>query len=171
VAVVLVEGVSDQVAVEAIAERYGRNLADEGISVIAMGGAQAIGRYLAQHRGLAIRVAGLCDVGEEDDFRRAFDRAGLEQLGVFVCNADLEDELIRALGAERVLQVVESEGDLRAFRTLQNEPAWRGRPVEAQLHRFMGSGGSRKTRYAPLLVRALEPNEIPPPLERLLAHV
>ena len=73
--------------------------------------------------------------------------------------------------AEEALEVVEAEQDLRAFRTLQNEPAWRGRPVEAQLHRFMGSGGSRKMRYAPLLVRALEPAEIPRPLEGLLAHL
>ena len=172
-AVVLVEGVSDQRAVEALAERHGRDLSAEGISVIAIGGAQAIGRYLSQYgpAGLDVRLAGLCDAGEEHHFRRAFERSGVEQHGVFVCNADLEDELIRALGAERVLEVVEAEEDLRAFRTLQNEPPWRGRPVEAQLRRFMGSGGSRKTRYAPLLVRALEPAEIPPPLEGLLAHL
>jgi len=35
----------------------------------------------------------------------------------------------------------------------------------------MGSGGSRKTRYPPLLVRVLDQNEIPRPLERLVAHV
>ena len=171
--VVLVEGVSDQGAVEALAERYGRDLDAEGIAVVAMGGAQAIGSFLAQYGpdGLDVRLGGLCDAGEERQFRRAFERAGVEQPGVFVCDADLEDELIRAVGAERLLQVVEAEGDLRAFRTLQGEPAWRGRPVEAQLHRFMGSGGSRKTRYPPLLVRVLDPSEIPRPLQRLLAHV
>jgi hypothetical protein len=180
--VVLVEGVSDLGAVEALAERQGRDLAAEGVAVIPMGGAQAIGRFLAEYgpQGLDLRLAGLCDAGEERQYRRALERAGLganltradlEQLGFYVSNADLEDELIRALGAERVLQVVEAEGDIRAFRTLQTEPAWRGRPVEAQLHRFMGSGGSRKTRYPPLLVRALDLNEIPRPLERLLAHL
>jgi hypothetical protein len=180
--VVLVEGISDQIAVEALAERRGRNLAAEGISVLAMGGAQAIGRYLAQYgpQGLDVRLAGLCDAGEEREFRRALERAGLganltradlEHLGFFVCNADLEDELIRALGAARIEQIVEAEGDLGAFRTLQKEPAWRGRPAEAQLHRFMGSGGRRRTRYPPLLVRALKPEEVPRPLELLLAHV
>ena len=180
--VVLVEGISDQIAVEALAERRGRDLAAEGISVLAMGGAQAIGRYLAQYgpQGLDVRLAGLCDAGEEREFRRALERAGLganltradlEHLGFFVCNADLEDELIRALGAARIEQIVEAEGDLGAFRTLQKEPAWRGRPAEAQLHRFMGSGGRRRTRYPPLLVRALEPEEVPRPLELLLAHV
>jgi hypothetical protein len=181
-AVVLVEGVSDVGAVEALAERRGRDLAAEGVAVIPMGGAQAIGRYLAEYgpQGHDLRLAGLCDAGEERQYRRALERAGLganltradlEQLGFYVCNADLEDELIRALGAERVLQVVELEGDLRAFRTLQGEPAWRGRPVEAQLHRFMGSGGSRKTRYPPLLVRTLDLDQVPRPLERLLDHV
>jgi hypothetical protein len=181
-AVVLVEGMSDRLALEALAEERGRDLAAEGISVIAMGGAQAIGRYLAQYgpRGLDVRLAGLCDAGEERQYRRALERAGLganltradlEQLGFYVCSADLEDELIRALGVERVLQVVQAEGDLRAFRTLQTEPAWRGRPVEAQLHRFMGSGGSRKVRYPPLLVHALEDREIPRPLAQLLAYI
>ena len=181
-AVVLVEGISDRLALEALGERRGRDLAAEGISVIAMGGAQAIGRYLAQYgpKGLDVRLAGLCDAGEERQYRRALERAGLganltradlEQLGFYVCSADLEDELIRALGVERVLQVVQTEGDLRAFRTLQAEPAWRGRPVEAQLHRFMGSGGSRKIRYPPLLVNALEEREIPRPLAQLLAYV
>jgi hypothetical protein len=180
--VVLVEGISDRIALEALAEHRGRDLPSEGISVIAIGGAQAIGRYLAQYgpQGLDVRLAGLCDAGEERLFRRALERAGLganltrvdlEQLGFFVCNADLEDEFIRALGAARVEQVVEAAGDLGAFRTLQKEPAWRGRPVEAQLHRFMGSGGRRRTRYPPLLVRALAPNEVPRPLDLLLAHL
>jgi hypothetical protein len=35
----------------------------------------------------------------------------------------------------------------------------------------MGSGGSRKIRYARLLVEALEPDRVPRPLDRVLAHV
>jgi hypothetical protein len=180
--VMLVEGISDRIAIEALAERRDRDLAAEGISVIPMGGAQAIGRFLGEYgpQGLNVRLAGLCDAGEERQFRRGLERAGLganltradlEQLGFYVCNADLEDEMIRALGAERVEEVIASEGDLGAFRTLQKEPAWRGRPVEAQLHRFMGSGGRRRTRYPPLLVRAMNLSEVPRPLELLLAYV
>ena len=45
-AVVLVEGISDQCALEALAERRGRNLEAEGISVVPIGGAQSIGRFL-----------------------------------------------------------------------------------------------------------------------------
>jgi predicted ATP-dependent endonuclease of OLD family len=42
-AVILVEGVSDQRAVEAVAERRRRDLAAEGVAVVPIGGAQAIG--------------------------------------------------------------------------------------------------------------------------------
>jgi hypothetical protein len=45
-AVVLVEGVSDQVALEALAERRGRNLSAEDISILPMGGATNIGSFL-----------------------------------------------------------------------------------------------------------------------------
>ncbi|HEY8775474.1 MAG TPA: TOPRIM nucleotidyl transferase/hydrolase domain-containing protein [Gaiellaceae bacterium] len=181
-AVVLVEGVSDQVAVETLAERRGRDLRVEGVSVVPIGGAQAIGAFLEQFgpSGLDVRLAGLCDAGEERDFQRGLERAGLgsdltragmEALGFYVCVADLEDELIRALGAAAVEEVVEAQGELGPFRTLQKQPAWRGRPQDEQLRRFMGSGGRRKIRYARLLVEALDLTEVPRPLDLVLAHV
>ena len=57
--VVLVEGVSDRHAVEALAQRQGRDLAGEGVAVVAMGGAQAIGRFLELYgpRGRALELA------------------------------------------------------------------------------------------------------------------
>jgi hypothetical protein len=181
-AVVLVEGISDQRALEALAERRGRNLSAEDVSVVPIGGAQAIGRFLNLFgpSGLDVRLAGMCDAAEEDDFRRGLERAGfgshltrsdMEALGFYVCVADLEEELIRALGVASVEQVVDAQGDLGSFRTLQKQPAWRGRPREEQLRRFMGSGGSRKIRYARLLVDALDLARVPRPLDRVLAHV
>jgi hypothetical protein len=95
----------------------------------------------------------------------------MERLGFYACVADLEEELIRALGAARVLEVAEAQGDLGSFRTLQKQPAWQGRQVEEQLRRFMGSGGRRKIRYARLLVEALDPDEVPRPLSRVLDRV
>jgi hypothetical protein len=179
---VLVEGVSDQAAVEALAERRGRDLDAEGIFVVPIGGAQAIGRFLDRFgpQGLDVRLAGLCDAAEEEQFRRGLERAGLgarltrddmERLGFFVCVEDLEDELIRALGGAAVEEVVKAQGDLGPFRTLQKQPAWQGRPREDQLRRFMGSGGRRKIRYARYLVEALEPGKVPRPLDLLLTHV
>jgi hypothetical protein len=181
-AVLLVEGISDQHALEALAERRGRNLDAEGIAIVPIGGAQAIGNFLDLFgpRGLDVRLAGLCDAAEEDDIRLGLERAGLgsnltragmERLGFYVCVADLEDELIRALGAASVEQVVQAQGELRSFRTLQKQPAWQGRPTEEQLRRFMGSGGSRKIRYARLLVDALDLTRVPRPLDGVLAHV
>jgi hypothetical protein len=84
---------------------------------------------------------------------------------------DLEDELIRALGPTAVEDVIDSQGDLGSFRTFQKQPAWRGRRIEAQLRRFMGSADRRKLRYARLLVDALDLEHVPPPLDGVLAHV
>jgi len=95
----------------------------------------------------------------------------MERLGFYVCVADLEDELIRALGASEVERIVEAQGDLGSFRTLQKQPEWRGRPVAEQLRRYMGSGGSRKIRYARLLVETLDLAEVPRPLDLVLTHV
>jgi hypothetical protein len=181
-AVVLVEGVSDQVALEALAERCGRNLGAEGISILPMGGATNIRGFLDLFgsQGLDVRLAGLCDAGEEGDFRRALERAGLgsnlsradmEALGFYVCVADLEDELIRALGAASVEEILDAQGELGSFRTFQMQPAWQGRATKEQLRRFMGSGAGRKIRYARLLVDALDLTRVPRPLERVLAHV
>ncbi|MFG1942180.1 TOPRIM nucleotidyl transferase/hydrolase domain-containing protein [Nonomuraea sp. NPDC048826] len=180
--VVLVEGASDKSAVEALAERRGCDLAEEGVAVLAMGGATNIRAYIGRFGpdGGDLRLAGLCDAGEEEDFRRELERAGLgsdlrrsdmEELGFFVCEADLEDELIRALGTAEVEAVVDAEGELGSFRTLQRQPAWRGRDTHDQLRRFMGSGSGRKIRYSRLLVEALDLARVPRPLDLLLTHL
>jgi hypothetical protein len=176
--VILVEGMSDRLALESLASRRGRDLRAEGVSIVAMGGAKNIGRFLDRFRprGLAVRLAGLCDEAEEPDFRLGLERAGLgsglsradmERLGFHVCVEDLEDELIRALGAEAVVKVIEARGEFGAFRTLQKQPAWRGRPIEQQLRRFLGNR-SRKIECAPLLVGALDLSRVPRPLDEVL---
>jgi hypothetical protein len=181
-AIVLVEGISDQIALETLAARRGRDLDVERVTVVPIGGAQAIGQFLARFgpQGKGVPLAGMCDAGEENVFRRALEEAGfgtrltrraMEEHGFFVCDADLEDELIRALSPEGVEAVLEAEGDLDAFRTFQKQPAWRGRRVEAQLRRFMGSADRRKLRYARLLVDALDPARVPTCLDGVLARV
>ena len=178
-AVVLVEGVSDQVALEALAERLGRNLSAEDISILPMGGATNIRSFLDLFgpQGLDVRLAGLCDAAEEGEFRRGLERAGLganltradmESLGFYVCVANLEEELTRSLGAAAVEQVIDAQGELGSFRTFQKQPAKRGQTHEVQLWQFMWN---RKIRYAPLLVDALDLTQVPRPLERVLAHV
>jgi hypothetical protein len=181
-AAILVEGRSDQAAVETVAQRCGRSLEADGVCVVRMGGATNIGSFLAAlgPRGLGLRIAGLCDAGEEGHFCRALERAGLgaglsraglEALGFYVCTADLEDELIRALGFEAVEEIIAAQGQLRSFRTFQRQPAQQGRSLDRQLRRFLGSGSGRKIRYAGLFAGALVPGRVPRPLERVLAHV
>ena len=181
-AVVLVEGISDQIAVETAAVRRGRDLSAEHVVVLPMGGAHGLARYLTQlgPAGVGLRLAGLCDVGEEDVVRRGLasagigsprTRAGLERLGFFVSVEDLEDELIRAAGVGRVEELVDSQGDLGSLRSLQRQLEWRGQPAGAQLRRFLGSGATRKLRYARLLTGAVDLDRMPRPLEAVLARV
>jgi predicted ATP-dependent endonuclease of OLD family len=54
--VVLVEGASDQRALEALAERRGRDLAAEGVSVVPIGGSKNIGRFLDHYAGRLIVI-------------------------------------------------------------------------------------------------------------------
>jgi hypothetical protein len=167
--VMLVEGTSDRGAVEALARRRGRDLEAEGIDVVPMGGFGNFPRFLDRYDG--VPLAGLYDAGEERHFLRALgcdDRQALEHAGFYACTRDLEDELTRAVGTEGVEQVLEEQGELRAFRTYQKQPDHRARPLEEQLHGFMWN---RKQRYAVLLVEALDLENVPRPLDRLLTHL
>lgn len=169
--VVLLEGPSDAEAVNALAARRGRNLAAEGVCVLSMGGAMSVGRFarLLGPPGLGLRLTGLCDEAERPYYDRGLERAGAAEEEVFVCAADLEDELIRALGVPRVEELVREEGDLRALQTLQRQPAQQGRTAHQQVRRFLGSKGGRKIRYGRVLVEALDPDRVPAPLDDLLA--
>jgi hypothetical protein len=135
---IVVEGQSDRIALEAVAERLGF----ERPEIAVLGGAHAIAGFVAltgKHN-----LVGLCDKNEELLFRRALD-------AVYVCNPDLEGELIRALGIDRALELVDP-----SFGTLQKQPAWRGMPVEDQLRRYLSGRSGNKLRYARLFVEALE---------------
>jgi hypothetical protein len=180
--VVLVEGLSDKAAIDALAKRFGRNLHDEGVTTIAIGGATKIWGFLdlLGPAGLNVKLAGLCDVGEERHFRRALERGGfgskltrsdMETLGFYICDADLEDELIRSLGVKAILELIAANGDLGRFRLFQRQPEWQEQSGEAQLRRWLGTTAHRKISYAKLLVDALDLNRVPLPLERLLARL
>ena len=179
--VVLVEGVSDKAAVETLAECLGRDLRAEGVVVEPIGGAHAVGTHLRRLRADdPAAIAGLVDEAEAPRVVRALENAGLatgvsvstlERHGFFVCSTDLEDELIRSLGAHRVELVVEEQGELRPFRSFQRQRAQRSKSLEAQLHRFIGTHAGRKTAYAGALVRAGAPDRVPAPLMRLLDHI
>ncbi|MEU9376063.1 ATP-dependent endonuclease [Streptomyces sp. NPDC048255] len=171
--VVLLEGPSDAAAVSALAERRGRNLAAEGVCVLPMGGAMSIGRFarLLGPSGLGLRLTGLCDEAERAYYARGLEPADAAQQGFFVCAADLEDELIRALGVTRVEELVRAEGDHRALQTFLRQPAQQGRTSQQQLRRFLGTKKGRKIRYGRALVEALAPDRVPAPLDGLLTSL
>jgi hypothetical protein len=182
-AVVLVEGDSDKAAVETLADRLGRDLEVEGVSIVSMGGASSIGNFLLQAVATAspsATLAGLCDEAEVDQFRRALEAAELgsdlsvadmEALGFFVCSRDLEDELIRSLDHSTIERILTEQGELGKFRKFQNQPQWRDKPLDDQFHRFAGIKSGRKIRYGRVLVEALDLNAVPRPLECVLAFI
>ncbi|WP_157413105.1 TOPRIM nucleotidyl transferase/hydrolase domain-containing protein [Aeromicrobium sp. Root236] len=168
--VALVEGVSDQAAVERLAVRRGRDLDAAGVCVVPMGGATNIRRFVdvLGPEGLGTSIAGLCDRAELGFFERALARAGLGLDGFFVCDPDLEGELIRALGTAAVEAVIAHEGETRAYDIFRQQPAQRDRTTEDRLHRFMGTHSGRKEQYGRALVDALDLGHVPRPLDDLL---
>ncbi len=179
--VVLVEGRSDKAALEVLARRRGMLVGRDGICLVAMGGATSIGHFLdlLGPRGLNVALAGLCDAGQEDHVRRGLRRCGLdpgtsrtgmEARGFYVCIQDLEDELIRALGSTAVEQIIAGQGELRSFRTFQQQPAQRQQSIWQQLHRFMGTRSGRKAQYARLMAGSVDLAQVPRPLDGVLTH-
>lgn len=181
-AVVLVEGTSDRVALHTLAERWGRDLAAEGVEVLAMNGITNTRTFASRYgpRGLDVPLAGLYDTAEEAKLRGGLAAAGLvaalepdgpSRLGFHGCSADLEDELIRALGVDAVEAVIQAAGEAHSLRLLAGMPAQRGWSRVAILRRFLGARSGRKARYAALLVRAVDPGSEPEPLVAVLARV
>ena len=181
-AVVLVEGNSDRVALLTLAGRLGRDLAAEGVEVVPMHGITNTRTVASFHGplGRGLPLAGLYDAGEEEVLRRGLAAAGLptaaepggpEALGFHRCEADLEDELLRALGVDAVDRVIARAGEANSLRLLAGMPAQRGWTRTALHRRFLGSRSGRKARYAALFVEALEPDAVPAPLAAVLAEV
>jgi len=180
-AVVLVEGNSDRVALHTLSRRSGRDLAAEGVEVVAMGGITNTRAFASRYgpHGLGVPLCGLYDAPEEAVLRSglvaggvadALGPAELPGLGFFGCQSDLEDELIGALGIEGVEAVIEAAGETQSLRLLAGMPAQRHWTRRAVLRRFLGVRAGRKARYAALLAEALEPDRVPEPLAAVLAR-
>jgi hypothetical protein len=180
--IVLVEGVTDELAVTLAARRSGRDLRAEGVSIVPINGAHAISRYLRQLAAEEpdARLAGLYDEGEEEVIQAALERAGygrnldrsrLEEVGFFACIADLEEELIRAAGESTLSRLIELEGDEQPWHTFRKQRAWAGRPMDQQFRRFIRSVSARNSRYIRAIVETIDPYRLPRPLRMLLDYV
>ena len=177
--VILVEGVSDAVALETLAAIEGIDLS--GTAILPVHGAHAIGPGLARFgpRGTNTLAGGLCDAAEAGFLRTGLRRAGFDTVppegalarhGFHVCDRDLEDELLRALGIEAARAVVEAAGDGPALAAFRDRARWRGRGGADQLRGFLAAGAGRKIRYARLLVEAIPRGHHPAPLRAVLGR-
>ncbi|HYL07624.1 MAG TPA: TOPRIM nucleotidyl transferase/hydrolase domain-containing protein [Candidatus Udaeobacter sp.] len=182
--IVMVEGVTDELALMLAAARSGRDLRADGVAVVPINGAHAISRFLRQLAAEKphARLAGLYDEGEEEVIRSALERAGygsnldrshLEAVGFFACVADLEEELIRSAVESGIdlSKLVELEGDAQPWRTFRSQSAWRGRPIDQQFRRFIRSVSERNSRYIRAMIEAIDPPRLPRPLLMLLDYV
>ncbi|OJU42532.1 MAG: hypothetical protein BGN97_09335 [Microbacterium sp. 69-10] len=186
-AVVLVEGRSDRLALEALARRRAESQAGDdsldGVELRELDGITNLRKALTALRGTSARVLGLYDAAERRYVQMVLARLGmlddaagptpdmdpLEPLGFFGCERDLEDEVIRAAGAELVLEALDTRERAR-FRRFQRQPAQRVR-IEEQLHRFAGTAAGRKSRFAADVIDAVPLDRTPATLNRLLDRV
>ncbi|WP_245988397.1 hypothetical protein [Flexivirga caeni] len=177
--VVLLEGVSDIAAVQSVARARELDLAD--VRLVDLGGITNVQRELRElQRATAdFDILGLCDAPEVRFVERALhavgrparDESDLAAYGFFVCRVDLEDELIRALGTDRVIEVIARLGLATKLATLRQQPAWQDRPLADQLHRFCGVASGRKELLAGALAEALDPERVPAPLAALIDRI
>ena len=178
---VLVEGNSDAGAVRALADLLGCDLNSNHIQIWSADGVTNFSHLLVDfvHKHPGAEFCGMYDVADERHVRRALTHAAipvaahesLESVGFFACVADLEDELIRALGVAGVERVLEAQGELISFRRFQAMPQHRSTPEHRQLHRFLGTRATRKIRSAQRLVEALGLAGLPRPLAKLAAKL
>lgn len=177
--VVLLEGVSDIAALTAVAKT--RTVDLQHVRLVDLAGVTNVRRELSQlHRTSSdVEILGLCDAPETRFVEQALNEIGrtvrdtsdLATYGFFICNADLEEELIRALGTDHTVAVIEQLGLDAKLATLRQQPAWQDRPLAEQLHRFCGVASGRKELLAGALAAALDPDEVPEPLEALLDRI
>jgi hypothetical protein len=172
--VVLVEGRSDVAALRVLGRRLG--LEHPRVRLVAMDGVTNTSRHLAALSGSGAAVVGLCDAGEVRFVVGALRRTGHDVLtradlvphGFFVCDDDLEDELLRAVGADAAAGVVAGLGEAGRLQTFRTQPAQRERALHAQLHRFAGTTSGRKERFAAALAEAVALDRVPAPLRGVL---
>ncbi|MEO7446887.1 MAG: TOPRIM nucleotidyl transferase/hydrolase domain-containing protein [Humibacillus sp.] len=178
---VLLEGLSDVAAVRAVASTLGLDLDASEVRLVDMGGATNVRRHLraAADQERSPRVIGMCDVKEGGFVVRALrdllcdvrSAADLPRWGFQLCDRDLEDELLRALTPSQVSAVLSGLGLTDRFAAFRRQPAWSGRDLHEQLHRFSGVASGRKELMAQALAGALDVTRLPPPIAALVGSL
>lgn len=177
---VLLEGPSDVAAVSALMKTLG--IDPVPVELVSLNGVTNVGRVLEEIRllrGTDADVVGLCDAADTRFVEKALvadglpvaDATDLPVYGFFVCQQDLEDELIRALGPGRALVALQGAGLGSKLEALRTQEPWVDRPLAEQLHRFCGAASGRKELAAGILATAMSEADIPEPLAMLLERI
>jgi len=112
--VILVEGVSDRILVEAVATHLKCDLHRKGVTVFSLGGASnfASAIRLFGPTGFDLPLLGLVDEAEASIPAKALnvDPSDLGDHHFEVCRTDLEEEYVRALGVSAVIDLLDASG-------------------------------------------------------------
>lgn len=108
--VALVEGVSDRILLERVADLTGTDLNRTGVAVFDLEGSKLfpMAYKLFGPQGFDLHLIGLLDEDAREDWAREIGIAGadLESAGYVVCDPDLEGAYIDAFGVEVVLSML-----------------------------------------------------------------
>jgi hypothetical protein len=175
--VILVEGFSDFLATRVLAATLGVELDAAGVSLISLDGADVLVHYLRLFGpgGLDLDLRGLCDADHEGEWQTRLTQAGIavtdretmNAAGFYVCDPDLEAELLGGLDSNRVAAVIAADGGQGLFDSYANQPAHQGRSTE-ELQLGFVQKPKAKIRWAPLIAAEMGPEEVPAPLRSLL---
>ena len=130
--VLAVEGISDRIIVQEVAEQTNRTLDRLGVSLIETGGAKEMGPIVKLFGvdGFDVPLTLLVDEDARDDTAKLLNvaSADIEAHGAFVSGPDLEGEYISALGAADDLDCTLHLWPVLAepTRQLRNQRRWRG---------------------------------------------
>lgn len=150
--VVIVEGISDRIILERLAEVTNRSLDRLGISVLEAGGAGDMGPFqkLFGEDGFKIPMSRLIDEDAQQKVANQLkvEVSDLEDHSVWTSKADLEEEYVRALGKDVVWNALKSKGHFSA-NELKNCDATGpdGEPTEADVVFFCRGLEKRKSSY------------------------
>jgi energy-coupling factor transporter ATP-binding protein EcfA2 len=175
---VLVEGVSDRLALRIAAETLGVDLDARGVSIVELNGAGLFATMLELlgMSGLGIRVIGLCDADHEQQWAGAVlgpgvyngDRSVLAQHEVYVFDPDIEGALVDALGEQRVEALIAADGEAQGLAAFRQQPSQQQYSPREQLVRFVKKG---KARWPPMLMGDMADTEVPHVIRDLINSV
>ncbi len=174
--IVFVEGVADRLALTTLASKTGRHLDPLGISIVALNGADTLRAFLRLFGppGFDVPVCGLCDLDHQSAWSKALENVGfgvnltgaqMKTCGFFVANRDLEDELIKVIGAPECLKAIDEAGYKNGFETFCKQDTYKAMSLVVQLRNFFHK---RNVLFAPILASKIN-TPITGPLEEVLA--